>query len=127
MAGQILLQGVTQANVAPVISSTSTISVSENSTADVVTVTAADSDTDDNITGYGITGGADGSQFEIVSGTGVLTFKTAPDFEHPGDVVSADPVNASGNNEYIVVVEATSGTGTRELTATQTLTVTVTG
>ena len=120
------VSGTTSANVAPVMSSTSTISVSENSTADVVTVTAADGDTDDNITGYEITGGADGSQFEIDDQTGALTFKTAPDFEHPGDVVSADPVNASGNNEYIVVVEATSGTGTRELTATQTITVTVT-
>ena len=118
--------GVIQANVAPVISSASTFTVSENSTADVVTVTAADSDTDDNITGYEITGGADGSQFEIDAQTGALTFKTAPDFEHPGDVVSADPVNASGNNEYIVVVEATSGAGDRELTATQTITVTVT-
>ena len=118
--------GVIQANVAPVISSASTFTVSENSTADVVTVTAADSDTDDNITGYEITGGADGSQFEIDDQTGALTFKTAPDFEHPGDVVSADPVNASGNNEYIVVVEATSGAGDRELTATQTITVTVT-
>ena len=75
--------GVIQANVAPVISSTSTISVSENSTADVVTVTATDADTDDTITGYEITGGADESQFEIDDQTGALTFKTAPDFEHP--------------------------------------------
>ena len=71
--------------------------VSENSTADVVTVTAADSDTDDTITGYEITGGADESQFEIVSGRGVLTFKTAPDFERPGD--------SDTDNAYIVIVE----------------------
>ena len=120
------IAGMTQANVAPVISSASTISVSENSTADVVTVTAADSDTDDNITGYGIVDAADGSAFSIVEATGVLTFKVAPNYEAPTDVVSTAPASRAGDNEYIVIVEATSGTGDRELTATQTLTVTVT-
>ena len=36
-----------------------------------------------------------------------------------------DPSSAANNNEYIVVVEAKSGTGDRELTATQTVKVTV--
>ena len=48
----------------------------------IVTVTATDADSDDNITGYGIVDAADGSQFEITSG-GVLTFKTAPNYEDP--------------------------------------------
>ena len=57
--------------------------------------------------------------------TGVLTFKAAPNYEDPKDVVVADPSSGAGDNEYIVVVEATSGTDARELTATQTVKVTV--
>ena len=48
----------TTSNVAPSFSSSATISVAENQTT-VVTVVATDSDTDDDITGYAITGGAD--------------------------------------------------------------------
>ena len=116
--------GITEANVAPVIASISPITVAENSTAALVTVSATDADSDDNITGYSIVDAADGSQFEITSG-GVLSFKTAPNYEDPKDVAITDPVNAANNNEYIVVVEAKSGTGARELTATQTVKVTV--
>ena len=57
--------------------------------------------------------------------TGVLTFTTAPNYEAPADVLVADPSSGAGDNEYIVVVEAKSGTGARELTATQTVKVTV--
>ena len=116
--------GTTKANVAPVFSSASTFEVDENSTS-VVTVTATDADSDDTITGYAITGGVDKDQFEIVSNTGVLSFKTALDYERPEDVVSTDPANAANNNEYIVIVTATGGAGDRVLTTTQTLTVTV--
>ena len=98
--------------------------MNENGTS-VVTVTATDADSDDTITGYAITGGVDKDQFEIVSNTGVLSFKTALDYERPEDVVSADPANAANNNEYIVIVTATGGAGDRVLTTTQTLTVTV--
>ena len=59
-----------------------------------------------------------GGSSRLVSSTDVLTFKTAPNFEDPQDVGS--------NNNYVVVVRATSGTGTRERTADQTITVTVT-
>ena len=119
-----------EANVAPVFTSASVVSVSENSTADIVTVTATDADSEDNITGYGIVTGADGDQFSIVPATGVLTFKEAPNYEDPKDVAFTDADNAANNNaadnnEYIVVVEATSGTSARELTARDTLTVTV--
>ena len=117
--------GVTEANVAPVIASISPITVAENSTAAIVTVTATDSDNDDDIESFGIVDGADGDQFSIVPETGVLTFTTAPNYEAPADVLVTDPVNAANNNEYIVVVEAKSGTGARELTATQTVKVTV--
>ena len=79
-------------------------------------VEARDHDNDDSITGYALTGGADRDLFGIDSG-GALTFKDAPDFERPAD--------AGGNNENIVVVTATGGAGTREMTGTQTITVTV--
>ena len=117
--------GTTVQNVAPVIASISPITVAENSTAAIVTVTATDSDSDDDIENFGIVAAADGSQFDIDDQTGVLTFKEAPNYEAPADVLVADPSSGAGDNEYIVVVEAKSGTGTRELTATQTVKVTV--
>ena len=93
------------------------ISVAENVSA-VVTVEAVDNDTGDDITGYAITGGADQALFEIVASTGVLTFKAAPNFE--------DPKDSGTDNTYEVTVEAASGAGDREATATRTFTVTVT-
>ena len=62
-----------------------------------------------SVTGYAIQGGADKGKLSITSPGGVLTFRTAPDFEMPGDVASTVPADAAGNNEY-VVVRATSGT-----------------
>ena len=117
--------GMTQANEAPVITSASAFSVNENSTADIATVSATDRDADDDIESYSIVDDADGSQFEIDDQSGVLTFNTVPNYEDPVDVAVTDPANAAENNEYIVIVEATSGTGDRELTAGDTLTVTV--
>ena len=90
------------------------------------TVEASDSDTGDNITGYAITGGADQAFFSIGATSGALTFDAAPNFEDAKDIVSVDPANAAGNNQYVVVVTATSGAVEREKTATQTITVTVT-
>ena len=107
----------TTANVAPSFSSSATISVAENATA-VVTVLATDSDTDDSVTGYEITGGADQTFFSIGATSGTLTFDAAPNYEDADD--------SGTNNTYVVDVTATSGTGTRVKTATQTITVTVT-
>ena len=98
------VSGTTSANVAPVIASISPLTVAENSTAALVTVRASDTDTDDDITGYGIVDDADGSQFSIGASTGVLSFKTAPNYEDPVDVLVADPSSGAGDNEYIVVV-----------------------
>ena len=105
------------ANAAPSFSSSATISVAENETA-AGTVLAADSDTDDDITGYAITGGADQSLFSIGATSGDLTFDAAPNYE--------DAQDQGSNNTYVVEVTATSGAGTRVKTATQTITVTVT-
>ena len=117
--------GTTRANVVPVIASISPITVNENSTAALVTVSATDADTDDSITGYAIASGADGAQFSLGASTGVLTFKTAPNYEAPTDVLVSNPSSAAGNNEYIVFVTATGGENTRALTARNTLTITV--
>ena len=69
-------------------------------------------DGDDEIGGYGIAGGADGALFAVEAGE--LMFREAPDYETPGDVASDDPQSGAGDNEYIVVVEVTSGEGERE-------------
>ena len=114
----------TAANVVPTFTSANTFSVAENATA-VGTVVATDEDSTDSITGYEITGGADSAKFAITN-AGVLTFTAAPDYDAPGDVLSATPANAAGNNEYVIVVTATSGIAPRTQTATQVITITVT-
>ena len=104
-------------NAVPTFTSVTAFSVMENVTT-VGTVTAVDSDDEDAITGYAVTGGDDGVRFSIDPSSGELSFNTAPDFETPED--------ASGTNHYILVVQVTSGAGDRALTADQTITVTVT-
>ena len=110
-------------NTTPSFTSDSRFEVDENRTA-VATVVAEDPDRGDEVT-YAITGAADASQFQIGEATGVLTFKTPPNYERPADVASTDPPNDAGNNEYIVTVTATGGTADRAMTAEQTITVTV--
>ena len=106
----------TTGNNAPVFTSSASLSVEENTS--TATVVAVDNDTDDDITGYAITGGTDQDFFENVTSAGVLSFDEVPNFE--------DPEDSGTDNTYVVTVQATSGTGTREMTATQTITVTVT-
>ena len=110
---------------APSFTSAATKSVAENQTA-VMTVTATDDDAGDTVTfALADTGSADQDKFSITS-TGVLTFKVAPNFEDPQDVLSVAPSNAAENNQYMVAVRATSGTGAHRRTTDQTITVTVT-
>jgi VCBS repeat-containing protein len=90
---------VTNTNEAPVITSSLTPSVPENTTA-VQTVTTTDAEGD--TIAYSITGGADAALFSINATTGALTFNAAPDFDIPGD--------ADANNQYVVEVTATDGT-----------------
>lgn len=122
-SGEMSATPMSATNAAPSFSSASTFRVDENTTA-VGTVVAGDED-DDDISGYEITGGVDRSSFSIGATTGVLAFKAAPNFESPTDVASSDPVNAAGNNQYLLVVTAKSGTGAREMSAEQTITVTI--
>ena len=107
----------TDANAAPAFTSSATFSAAENQTA-AGTVEASDSDAGDSVTGYEIQGGADQSAFSIGAASGVLTFRSAPNFE--------DATDDDASNTYVVVVRATSGTGARAKTADQTITVTVT-
>ena len=104
------------ANEAPVFQSGAAFSAAENQTA-VGTVTAVDGDAGDAVV-YALTGGDDAALLEIGSSGGVLRFAAAPDHESPGD--------ADRDNVYEVTVTAMSGTGGRELTATQDVMVTVT-
>ena len=103
-------------NNAPVFDSSSTFGADENQRT-AGTVRASDGDSGDDVTGYAITGGADQGRFSIGSTSGALTFDSAPDYEGPDD--------ADADGRYLVTVEASSGTGAREMTATQTITVTV--
>ena len=113
-------------NTAPVFDSGSAaFEVEENATL-VGRVAATDDAPGDRVTGYAIVGGVDRAQLSIVAETGALSFTAAPDFEDPRDKLSIDPLNSSRNNEYLLVVRATSGTGARQQTADQTVLVTVT-
>ncbi len=114
-AEQAITVTVTDENEAPVFTSDDAFQVDENEQV-VGRLAAQDVDRDDGITGYEVTGGADEDRFEIAS-TNQLRFKDDPDFERPAD--------AGGNNEYIVEVEGTGGTDTREMTETQTITVAI--
>ena len=100
-------------NTAPEITSPSSFDVPENQ-ALVRRLVARDTDPGDEVTSWEIVGGADRGRFSVASDTGELSFRTAPDFEAPGD------------NEYEVTVEVRSGAGARELEAEQTFTVRVT-
>jgi len=111
---------VTDVNeVSPVFSSGTSISVAENNSITGYTAAATDADSS-NVISYGIAStGADDLLFDIDSVSGVLTFKSAPDFE-------ANASNA-GNNAYVVDILATdSGTDPSVNSTTQTVTVNVT-
>ena len=95
----------------PEITSLGPFEVVENRTR-VGQLEAVDQDKQDEITGYGIAGGADGGLFAVEAGE--LMFREAPDYEDPGDVASEDPQSGAADNEYIVVVEVSSGEGERE-------------
>ena len=96
----------------PVITSSATPSVAENTTA-VVNLTATDADLPGQTVSFSITGGADSALFQLVGGQ--LEFIAAPDYEAPAD--------ADANNIYQVQVTADDGAGR---TAVQNLSATVT-
>jgi hypothetical protein len=98
-------------NTAPTITSGGAFSVPENSTV-VTPVTATDAE--GNALTYSISGGSDADKFWIDSGTGILTFVSAPNFESPIDV--------GADNVYNLTVQVADGV----LAATKDIAVTVT-
>ena len=104
---------VTDEEEPPEITGAGVFEVVENRTK-VGRLEAVDSDEEDEITEYGIAGGADGGLFAVEAETGELSFREAPDYETPGDVASEEPQSGAADNEYIVVVEVRSGEGERE-------------
>ncbi|WP_186729013.1 PQQ-dependent sugar dehydrogenase [Sphingomonas panacisoli] len=100
----------TPANTAPTFTSAATASVAENA---ALSYQAAATDAEGNALTYSISGGADAAKFTL-SGTGALTFNTAPNFDLPGD--------ADGNNVYEVQLRVSDGS----LSSTLDLRVTVT-
>jgi len=98
---------VDDVNEAPVFTSADTASVAENQTA-AYTAVANDEDAGSTVT-YSLSG-ADAALFDIDASTGVVTFKTAPDFENPGD--------ADSDNAYEVTVTATDGTNSTDQAVT---------
>ena len=98
----------------PVFTSSAMHVVAEGMTA-VATVTATDADLGQRVR-FTLTGGDDVGLFSITP-TGVLTFKTAPDYESPSDM--------GMNNLYEVIVTGTDGQHL-PMTDMQTLAITVT-
>ncbi|MFK8182214.1 MAG: DUF4347 domain-containing protein [Phormidesmis sp.] len=105
----IVVTDVTESGSAPVITSSgggesAFIQTPENSTFAVdVQATDADGESEGNGITYRINAGEDANQFDIDQNTGVISFKTAPDFENPTD--------SDGNNIYRINVLAEDSTG----------------
>ncbi len=105
-AGQMIIT-ITPENDAPVITSnggqsTTIVNHVENQI-NVTTVTASDMDSPANSLRYSISGGTAASFFNIDATTGLLQFKSPPDFENPTD--------PGGGNSYFVDVTVTDNVG----------------
>ena len=107
---------------APEITGGSTATVQEGATV-ALDVNATDLN-GDTLT-YSISGGADADLFDIDGGTGVVSFKEAPDFSAPDDaggnnvydvqVTVSDPGGLTDARDYAVTVTEDAAGGTAEL------------
>ena len=100
---------------APELDGDSTASFAENGTGPVATYTATDPEEKD--IRWSLTTGGDADDFTIVGG--VLRFGSPPNFE-------IDQGTGSGDNEYVVTVEASAGASDTADIQTETHEVTVT-
>ena len=105
---------VTELNEGPVVSGTPTFTVNENQDLSGATYTASDPEATGGVTTT-ITwsvSGRDGGDFTIDRETGVLTFRSLPDYERPAD--------SNRDNEYEATVRAYDGRnyGTYDVTVT---------
>ena len=87
----------------PVLTANASYSIAEN-TAVVATLTGSDAVTAPANLRYSIVGGADATKFNVDTSSGVLSFKSAPNFE--------DPKGGAGNsNTYAVIVGVSDAAG----------------
>ncbi len=86
-------------NMPPVFSSPAAATFSENGTGTALDVQTTD-DKDNEASGltYSFSGGADVALFDLDNKTGVITFKSAPDYEKPAD--------ANKDNAHVLQVQA---------------------
>ncbi|MCU4676762.1 cadherin domain-containing protein, partial [Catenovulum sp. 2E275] len=108
----------TPSNNPPSFNSSASTNFAENGTGTVLDVNADNGDGGSNDSGvtYSLSG-TDALLFNIDSSSGVITFKTAPDYESPAD--------NGGNNIYNITVTANDGESSNN-TATQNVAITVT-
>ncbi|MFZ4068935.1 MAG: cadherin domain-containing protein, partial [Caulobacterales bacterium] len=90
---------VVNVNEAPIVNSIGTLTVNENVTGAIYTVTGSDPDPGTRLI-FSV-GGADAQRFNINSDTGALSFRTLPNYEIPADV--------GGDNVYDITVTASDG------------------
>ncbi|OHY98660.1 cadherin domain-containing protein [Salinicola sp. MIT1003] len=95
---QALAISVTNANDAPVFTTSTKASVAENTTA---VATLAATDTDGGTLTYSLSGGADKGLFTLDANSGALSFQSAPNYELPAD--------ADHDGVYEVDVTASDG------------------
>ncbi len=100
----------------PVFTSGAAVSFAENGTGTAYTVVA----TDANTLTYSLGTGLDEALFDIDGSSGEVTFKSAPDFENPSDILH--PGDDAGNNVYMISINASDGINI----ANQVVTITVT-
>ena len=105
---------VVSINHPPVWSGDTQLQVDENQTLVANQLTASDTNDSDAITAIRISSGEDAPLLQIEANTGAgtvsLSFMESPDYERP--------VDHDGDNIYRIVLEATSGEGNRERSAT---------
>ena len=111
-ATNVISTSITAVNDAPTVTSGVTASFAENGMGTIYTVTGTDPDIGTTFT-YSLSG-TDAALFNINSSTGVVTFKTIPNFEAPTD--------NGANNVYDINVIASDGS----LNATKAVAITVT-
>lgn len=98
LAANLSVSDFVYVNDAPVVTSGPTATVVENQT---TAFTASATDAEGATLAYSLSG-TDAALFDIEAATGVVTFKSAPDFEAPGD--------ADADNVYDVIITASDGT-----------------
>ena len=95
---QFIAVTVTNANEAPVITSSGSTSYAENATGSIYTATG--SDPESAPLSYTL-GGADAALFDINAASGAVTFEVSPNFEAAGD--------SGADNVYDITVTASDG------------------